>query len=78
VIEIMRPAVDAASDDWRLSGHDPFAFEEDRLRSSEVEVGRREMAQALVSGHGCNEPRRPRPDGRDRRAGNSARAGYVS
>ena len=27
---------------------DPFAFEEDGLGSSEVDVGRREIAQALV------------------------------
>ena len=44
----MRHAVDAASDGLRWSGFDPFAFEEDGLGSSEVDVGRREIAQALV------------------------------
>ena len=48
LIEIMRHAVDAASDGLRGLALDPFAFEEDGLGSSEVDVGRHEIAQALV------------------------------
>ena len=49
MIEIMRHAVDAASDGLRLSGAlHPFAFEEDGLSASEVDVSRGKIVQALV------------------------------
>ena len=44
----MRHAVDAASNGLRLSGLDPFAFEEDGLSASEVDVGRGKIVEALV------------------------------
>ena len=57
---------------------DPFAFEEDGLGSSEVDVGRREIAQALVIAGMVVL----RHEGRDLAfevaAGSSARAGCGS
>jgi hypothetical protein len=44
----MRHAVDAASDGLRLSALDPFAFEEDSLSASKVDVSRGKIVEALV------------------------------
>jgi hypothetical protein len=42
---------------------DPFVFEEDDLSASEVDVSRGKIVEALVKArHGCNAPRRRRPD----------------
>ena len=48
LVEIMRHAVDAANDDWRWTAFDLFAFEEDGLGPSEVDVSRSEIVEALA------------------------------
>ena len=57
---------------------DPFAFEEDGLSASEVDVSRGKIVEALViAGMGPERATR-RAALRDRRAGSSAQAGCGS
>jgi hypothetical protein len=58
---------------------DPFAFEEDGLRPSEVDVSWGKIVEALViAGMVVMRHEEPRPGVRGRRAGSSAQAGCGS
>ena len=48
LIDVMRPCRDAASVGLDGLSFDPFSFKQDGLAASEVDVGRRQIADALV------------------------------